>query len=108
MKKPVSITLQEENVLWLRGQAAASSRGSLSEVLDRLVTEARVSGQKDPGTIRSVKGTIDLPDDDPELGQADAYVRSLFDASVRRPVPVKETSTSYGGRSRPKKARRRG
>jgi hypothetical protein len=107
MKRPVSITLEEENLLWLRGQAAATSRGSLSEVLDRLVTNARVSGQRDPASIRSVKGTIDIADDDPALEHADAYVRSLFDASLRRPVLVKEASTPYGGRTR-KKARRRG
>jgi hypothetical protein len=107
MKKAVSITLEEENLLWLRGQAAATSRGSLSEVLDRLVTGARVSGQMEPGAIRSVKGTIDLPDDDPALEHADAYIRSVFDTSLRRPVLVKETSTSDGGRSR-KKARRGG
>jgi hypothetical protein len=107
MRKALSVTLQETNLLWLRGQAAASAKGSVSDLLDRLVTEARVAGQIDPGTVRSVKGTIDLPDDDADLSHADAYVRSLFDASLRRPVLVKEATPAYGKGAR-KKARRRG
>src|SRR5688572_3567270 len=107
MRKALSVTLQETNVLWLRGQAAASAKGSVSDLLDRRVTEARVARQIDPGAIRSVQGTIDLPDDDAHLAQSDAYVRSLFDASLRRPVLVKEVGPTYGKRA-PKKARRRG
>jgi hypothetical protein len=105
MRKAVSVTLQDENVLWLKGQAAATARGSLSEVLDRLVTEARASGQIAPGAIRSVKGTVDLPDDDPDLEKADAYVRGMFDASVRRLVLVKERPPTY--KPTPAKKRRR-
>ena len=32
------MTLREENVLWLKGQAAASGKGSVSEVVDALVS----------------------------------------------------------------------
>jgi hypothetical protein len=83
--------------LWLRAQASASARGSLSEVLDQLVTDARTSGRTDARAIRSVKGTIDLPDDDPMLERADAFIRAQFDKSLRRPVVVKETPAPYKG-----------
>jgi hypothetical protein len=91
MRKAVSVTLQADNVLWLRAQAAASSRGSLSEVLDALVTEARAAGRHDEKTMRSVVGTIDLPEDDPALESADAFIRAQFDRSVKRPMLVKES-----------------
>ena len=97
MRKAVSVTLKTDNLLWLRAQAAASSRGSLSEVLDQLVTDARESGRTDARAIRSVKGTIDLPDDDPALEQADAFIRTQFDKSLRRPVLVKEQRARYTG-----------
>lgn len=85
------MTLQEANLLWLKAQAAASRKGSLSEVLDRLVQDARLSGRTE--AIRSVVGTIDLPQGG--LDDADGYVRSLFDRSVRRPMLVKEEAPSY-------------
>ena len=97
MRKPVSVTLTTDNLLWLRAQAAASARGSLSEVLDQLVTDARASGRTDARAIRTVKGTIDLPDDDPALEQADTFIRAQFDKSVRRPVAVKEARGPFSG-----------
>lgn len=88
MKHAVSMTLAEDNVLWLKGQAAASSSGSVSEVVDRLVLEARTQGRT--SAIRSVVGSIDLPAGDHDLVGADAYVRLLFDRSLARPMAVKE------------------
>jgi hypothetical protein len=90
MRKAISITLTEENLLWLRGQAAKSSKGSVSEVLDAVVREARVAGRIDPSTVRSVAGTIDLPEDDPGLEQADGHIRSIFATSAKRPMLVRE------------------
>jgi hypothetical protein len=92
MRRAVSVTLRLDNLLWLRGQAAATPRGSLSEVLDRIVGEARNAGRTEPAAIRSVVGTIDLPDDDPMLDKADDYIRALFAASSRQPILVKEAS----------------
>ena len=97
MRKAVSVTLKTDNLLWLRAQAAASSRGSLSEVLDQLVTDARQAGRTDDKAIRTVKGSIDLPDDDPALEQADAFVRAQFDKSIRRPVLVEEARARFTG-----------
>lgn len=90
MRKAISITLSEDNLLWLRGQAARSARGSVSELLDRLVADARTGGRMDPAAVRSVVGSVDLPDDDPELAGADTYIRTLFGTSARQPMVVRE------------------
>jgi hypothetical protein len=90
MRKAISVTLSADNLLWLRGQAARTARGSVSDVLDRLVGDVRLAGGVDPAAVRSVAGTVDLPDDDPALEQADAYLRSLFAASARQPMLVRE------------------
>src|SRR5687767_2238844 len=98
MRRAVSVTLEEDNLLWLRAQAGASARGSLSEVLDRLVTGARESGRTDAAAIRSVRGTIDLPEGDPALEGADAYIRAQFDRSVRRPVIAQDPPARYSAK----------
>ena len=90
MRKAISITLSADNLLWLRGQAARSARGSVSELLDRLVAEARQGGRTDPSAVRSVVGTIDIPDEDADLRGADAYIRTTFSASLREPMVVRE------------------
>jgi hypothetical protein len=98
MRQAVSITLRDANVLWLRAQARATN-GNVSEIVDRIVTEARTAGRLEPAAIRSVAGTIDLGDDE-ELAKADSYVRALFAESLRRPMLVRERP--------PKRRRRRG
>lgn len=90
MKKAISITLSQDNLLWLRGQAARSSKGSVSELLDGMVADARKGGRTAPEAVRSVAGTIDLSDDDADLAGADAYIRSLFAASARQPMVVRD------------------
>ena len=94
MRKAISITLSQDNLLWLRGQAAQSRKGSVSDLLDRIVQEARTSGWVDGASVRSVAGTIDLADDDPDLATADAYIRAVFTESVRRPQLVREKGAS--------------
>lgn len=91
------MTLKTDNLLWLRAQASATARGSLSEVLDQLVSEARTAGRTDERAIRTVRGTIDLPDDDPMLEEAETFIRAQFDKSLRRPIVVKETRARYAG-----------
>lgn len=90
MRKAISITLSQDNLLWLKGQAAHSSRKSVSELLDQIVSEARGAGWADAASVRSVVRTIDLPDDDPGLETADDYVRALFSTAVRQPMLVRE------------------
>lgn len=88
MKHAISITIARDNLTWLKGQAAARTGGNVSEMINRLIDDARASGHSD-WTARSVVGTIDLPDDD-SLADADAYVKGLFDRSLSRPMPVRE------------------
>ena len=99
MKQPVSVTLDAANVLWLKGQAAATPGGTVSAVVNHLLTDARLAGRAS-AAHRSVVGSIDLPDDDEDLGRADAYVGSLFAASLRRPMLVKEGRASSKARRR--------
>jgi hypothetical protein len=100
MKKAISVTIGEDNLLWLKGQAGASAGGSVSEVLDRLVRDARMSGRTDAAAVRSVVGSIDLPHDDEELAGADAYVRGVFDRSLARPMIVRERPPARKGKRR--------
>ena len=86
----MSVTLDKDNVLWLKAQATASAKGPVSDVLDRLVTRARADGHLEPAGIRSVAGTIDLPEDDPDLTAADVSLRGLFTHSLSRAMLVRE------------------
>jgi hypothetical protein len=97
-KTALSITLDQDNLLWLRGQTAAAKGKSLSDTLDQLVTAARQAGRVAEGAMRSVAGTIDISDDDPELSGADTFVRSLFDRSGRQPFLARETGPATRGR----------
>lgn len=102
-KQAISVTLDSDNLMWLKGRAGAAGVRSVSELLDQIVTAARTSGQIGPS--RSVVGTIDLDARDPWLEQADAAVRGMFEASLGRPLMLKETSPTYGT-VRKQKARR--
>jgi hypothetical protein len=97
-KRPISVTLEDDNVLWLRGRAASAKRRSLSDALDQVVTAARLGGQ--PGERRSVVGTVDIAAADPGLDRADDALRSLFDALVSRPSLVREPLPTHGTRIR--------
>ena len=103
MRKAISITLSEDNLLWLRGQAAQTMKGSVSELLDKIVSQTRSAGWSEPMAVKSVINTIDLPEDDPNLEQADAYIRSAFAASARQPMRVRERPA---GKKAAAKARR--
>jgi len=102
-KQAISVTLDAENLTWLKGRAGAAGLRSVSELLDQIVSAARASGQVGPS--RSVVGTIDIDAGDPSLEQADAALRVLFDASLRRPPMVKASRVRY---RLPKRTGRRG
>ena len=105
-KRALSVTLEEGNLLWLKGRAATTKRRSLSEALDGLITAARAGGHG-ANASRSVVGTIDIAPGDPTLEHAGAYVQSVFAASLRRPFIARETPPLSGSRARrPRKARR--
>jgi hypothetical protein len=103
-KQAISVTLDADNLTWLKGRASAAGVRSVSELLDQLVSAARSSGRIGPS--RSVVGTIDLASSDPWLETADETMREMFDASLRRPLMVNEASPVYG--THPTKKTRRG
>ena len=87
-KEAISVTLTPDNLLWLRGQLRAIGARSVSEVLDRLVSQVRFAGGLSDTTPRSVKGTIEISADDSGLEHADVVIRDLFprrlDSRTRR------------------------
>src|ERR1044071_10205531 len=106
-KLPISVTLDAENLLWLRARTTGTKRRSLSDLLDEIVTAARVAAHGD--SIRSVVGTVDLPADDPDLTRAKASIRAEFEASLSRPILIHEDRSAYGavpGSKRPSSTRR--
>ena len=102
-KQAISITLEADNLTWLKGRAGASGVRSVSELLDQLVTAARENGGA--GHATTVVGTIDIDRGDPLLERADEAVGTLFDASLSRPFAIKESARQYKIR-RPLKKRR--
>jgi len=102
-KRAISVTLNSDNLTWLRGRAGAAGLRSVSELLDQLVTAARETGRVGPS--RSVVGTIDIDANDPLLEGADEVIRGLYEASLRRPLVAKETPAEYRASAR-KKGRR--
>lgn len=80
-KRALSVTLEPENILWLRGRARTGGRRSLSETLDRLVTEVRVGG-KAPSFVRSVVGHIRIDESKGNLVAASETLRKLFAHSL--------------------------
>jgi hypothetical protein len=101
-KRAISLTLDATNLVWLQGRARACGARSVSELVDRLIAEARTRGSTRPAT--SVVGTIDIADSDPDLREADAAIRALFGSSLGRPLLVAETAVSY--RSSKRRGRR--
>lgn len=97
-KRAISVTLEAGNLTWLRGRARAGGARSVSEVLDRLVTEARTRGVG--GDVRSAVGTIDIDPSDPLLDTADEAIAALFAASPAWPTAAREKRSTYGAHRR--------
>ena len=87
-KQAISVTLEADNLTWLKGRAGAAGVRSVSGLLDQLISAARASGQTGPS--RSVVGTIDVDASDPWLEGSDDAMRSIFQASLGRPLMVKK------------------
>jgi hypothetical protein len=104
-KQAISVTLDTDNITWLKGRTGASGARSVSELLDQLVTAARQS--RHAGPSRSVVGTVDIDPSDPLLTQADEVIRAMFNQSTGRPSMVKEVPVTYRVR-RPRAKKRRG
>ena len=104
-KKAVSLTLDEANLLWLKGRG--QGHGNLSAAVDDLITAARAGRLGAPAAVRSVAGNIDLAADDPNLERADLTILDLVAASLARPLRVSESRASYEPARRVKRSRRR-
>jgi hypothetical protein len=93
-KTAISLTIEQTNLLWLKGRARVVSGGSLSEAIDQLIAEARAGrlGRAEPP--RSVVGTIDLPDEHALAAGSDA-LRGLFAESLARPMFIHEDALGY-------------
>ena len=104
-KQAVSVTLEDDNILWLRGRTRAGGRRSLSDLLDAIVTEARLGG-RGPGESRSVVGTVDIAASDPDLTGADEEIAGLFARSLAQPLLVREDRSAYSTAA-PSAARRK-
>ena len=105
-KTGVSVTLRDENLLWLKSRTVATKGRSLSETLDELVTAARIGRDVPASAVRSVVGTVDIAADDPNLERADDYIRDLVTGSLAQPFLIHEQRPAYRP-SRSKKAKRR-
>ena len=97
-KNAISVTLDADNLTWLKARTGAGKARSVSDLLDRIVTEARTRGAG--GGVKSVIGTIDVDPSDPLLLKADDAIHALVAKSLGRPFAVKETRPSYGKRPR--------
>ncbi len=68
----------------------ASGR-NLSEVLNEVLAKVRIGGRA--VTPRSVRGTIQLPESDPDLEAGKEKVRELFDRSLARTLKQLDASS---------------
>jgi len=93
-KQAISVTLQSDNLTWLKARSGAVGARSVSELLDQIVAAARRVTPS--GEIRSVVGTVDIDSSDPLLDRADEVLRGMFDASLGRPMIAKETRATHG------------
>jgi hypothetical protein len=96
-KQAISVTLDSVNLTWLRGRALAAGRVSVSEMLDRLIREARVGATGVAG-VRSVVGTLQIAELDPDLTKGDDAIRALFTHSLTRAIPGSRRSSPKAGR----------
>jgi hypothetical protein len=105
-KRAISVTLDADNITWLKGRAGATGVRSVSELLDQIVRAARKLGRGGPSM--SVIGTVDIDPRDPLLAHADEVVRAMFDKSIGRPMMVKEAGSEHRVQPRLPGKRRRG
>lgn len=106
-KHAISVTLERENWVWLKGRSRLVGARGISQILDQLVTEAR--GLVPGVAPRSVVGTIDIGPGDVLLERADDAVRGVYEVSLSRPLMVKESIEPFrAGRKQVRTARRRG
>lgn len=77
-KRAISVTLDPDNLTWVRAQVLSSGARSVSQVLDRLIEEARARGGERGAGARTVIGLAHVASSDPDLSTGDSAVRALF------------------------------
>jgi hypothetical protein len=92
-KEAISVTLDADNITWLKARTTAGGARSVSELIDQIVSAARTA--RTPIAATSVVGTVEIDAHDPKLESADGVIRALFDASLGRPLVARETRGSY-------------
>jgi hypothetical protein len=95
-KKPVSLTIEATNLLWLKGRARVLAGGSLSAAVDQLIDEARAGRLGAADTPRSVVGTIDVPDEAVLLNAAEE-LRGGVQSSLARPTLGRPMPQAHAG-----------
>ena len=107
-KNAISVTLDTDNLTWLKARAGSGQARSVSDLLDRIVTDARTRGAG--GGVKSVVGTIDVDPADPLLLKADEAIAALFTESLGRPLATRAAyrASDRTGPRRTGTARRRG
>lgn len=95
-KLAISVSLEPGNLLWLQAMKAHGRHRSMSEVLDSVIGAARGANGRRREGVRSVRGTIAIPESDPTLKRADAVLRGRFEAALwhsrRRGPAAKRTA----------------
>jgi hypothetical protein len=78
-KHALSVTLEPENLLWLKARVRARKLRSISAALDEVLSVAR-NASSPP---RSVVGTVQLPHGEAGLERGGRELRALFEASLK-------------------------
>ncbi len=81
-KAPISVTLSVDNLVWLRARTVAERNRSVSDTLDRLVTQARSGRDGRLVAERSIVGSVTIGERDPDLSTADVVIRDMFTRSL--------------------------
>lgn len=90
------MTLEKSNLSWLRGQVKQRGARSLSEVLDQIIVASRTSQSGAPPSIRSVVGTVQIDEADPDLALATKELQSELERSLSRPVRERKKRAPRG------------
>ncbi len=80
--KTVSVDLESENLRWLQARSSASGARNISKTLNEVLAKIRTSGLA--VNPRSVRGTIRLPESDPDLEGGREEIHELFRRSLNR------------------------
>ena len=103
VKRAISITLDNGNLLWLQARAQQVGARSISELVDQLVTEARVAESGPIGTPRAVVGMVKIVDptlfeEEPDRlsprGSSPEHPREF--AMRERPAPLRPSRRKPG------------